>query len=586
MNVSEIQRIVLLVALGVMAYLLVQAWNADYGQSQAPVEEQRAPLVGEPTAPPVELAPVSPGAGTDAPTEALVTEALTGDARGTESDVPDASLLTDEGTTQRVIPDDLSQTDRLIRVETPVLRVWIDRVGGDIVGLHLPQYPVSLERPDVATSLLDLSPAHTYVAQSGLIGRDGPDVSASRPVYESNALLYEISDGEINVDLTYVANGVTLVKRFEFVADSYLVNVSYQIENRTSNDFVYRFFAQLKRDSQPVETASDMALGPRSFLGVATTTDESRYEKFDFEDLEEEPLRETVQGGWIAFLQHYFLSAWVADPETANSYYGERRNNGLYVAGFIGPETVVAPGAATVASARFYAGPKDQKTLEEISPNLNLTIDYGFLWWLAVPLFYVLDWVHGFVGNWGVAIILLTVIIKLVLFPLSAAAYKSTAKMRKVTPQLKRLQERHGSDRQKLSQEMMALYKKEGANPVGGCLPMLLQMPVFISLYWVLYESVELRQAPFFLWIHDLAAMDPFFVLPILMGVSMYGTTLLNPPMPDPMQQKMMKMMPIIFTVLFVFFPSGLVLYWLVNNILSFAQQYYVTKRIEAAAAH
>ena len=243
----------------------------------------------------------------------------------------------------------------------------------------------------------------------------------------------------------------------------------------------------------------------------------------------------------------------------------------------------VAPGATGVWESQFYAGPKDQKRLEEIAPNLNLTIDYGFLWWIAIPLFALLDWMHELVGNWGLAIILLTVVVKAVLYPLSAAGYKSMANMRRVAPQLKKIQERYSNDREKLSREMMALYKKEGANPLGGCLPMLLPMPIFIALYWVLFESVELRQAPFMLWIDDLAQMDPYFILPLLMGASTYMMQSLNPQVGDPMQQKMMKMMPIMFTVLFLFFPAGLVLYWLVNNLLSIAQQQFVYRQAEKA---
>jgi YidC/Oxa1 family membrane protein insertase len=273
----------------------------------------------------------------------------------------------------------------------------------------------------------------------------------------------------------------------------------------------------------------------------------------------------------------------VANQDQENTFYGNRRNDGTYVFGFTEPLKEVAPGSTGIWSMQFYAGPKDQLILEEIAPNLNLTVDYGFLWWLAVPLFYLLDWLHTFAGNWGVAIILLTVLVKLVLYPLSAASYRSMANMRRVGPQMKKLQERYSDDRQKLSQEMMALYKKEKVNPLGGCLPMLLPMPIFIALYWVLFESVELRQAPFFLWIDDLAAMDPFFILPLLMGASMYVQQLLSPAVGDPMQMKMMKMMPIMFTVLFLFFPAGLVLYWLVNNILGVAQQWWVIRQTENA---
>jgi YidC/Oxa1 family membrane protein insertase len=342
-------------------------------------------------------------------------------------------------------------------------------------------------------------------------------------------------------------------------------------------------FAQIKRDAKEPLGESSFSLGPQPYLGAALTTAENRYEKLEFDDLDEGNFQTSQQGGWIAFLQHYFLSAWIGNPEEINNYYGQRRNDGTYMVGFSGPLKEVAPGAVGEWSARFYAGPKDQKRLEEIAENLNLTVDYGFLWWIAVPLFYILDWFHSYVGNWGGAIILLTVLVKLVLYPLSAKSYKSMANMRRVAPQMKRLQERHADDRQKLSQEMMALYKKEKVNPLGGCLPMLLPMPIFLALYWVLFESVELRHAPFALWINDLAAMDPYFVLPLLMGGSMYLQQLMSPAVGDPMQVRMMRLMPVMFTVMFLFFPAGLVLYWLVNSVLSIAQQYYVIKQTEGA---
>ena len=314
------------------------------------------------------------------------------------------------------------------------------------------------------------------------------------------------------------------------------------------------------------------------------TTNDERYYKLKFSALDDGKYSQDVKGGWIAILQHYFISAWVANPDTDNHYYGDKRKDGDYVVGYIGPPKTVAPGATGQFTSRFYAGPKNQTRLEAIAPNLNLTVDYGFLWWLAIPIFHLLKWLHGVVGNWGVSIILLTLIIKLVLFPLSAASYRSMANMRRVGPQMKRMQERYAGDRQKLSQEMMSLYKKEKINPLGGCLPMVLQMPVFISLYWVLFESVELRQAPFFFWIRDLSVMDPYFVLPILMGGSMFLTQTLNPPVPDPMQARIMKFMPVMFTAMFLFFPAGLVLYWLVNNLLSLAQQWFITRQIEGAA--
>ena len=568
----EIQRIVLIVALAVTGYLLMLAWQEDYGQAPAPAR----------SAPPV--ATEAP-AGTPAVPVADPGIPIAETPSDMPTDVPDIPLDAAPETVGQ-LPEVVSDPS-LIEVSTPTMTVWIDPRGGDLVGVHLPRYPVSLDQPDTPFVLLDRRAGHTYVAQSGLVGRDGPDARGERPLYAPDARSYRIEDVAEDVVLRFQDEDVSVEKRFRFDPEDYYVQLEYRVENRSSEPFAANLFAQLKRDAS-APPGSQMFLGPRPYLGAALTTVESRYDKVDFEDLEEEALRETVDGGWIAILQHYFLSAWVADADTRNVFYGypNRRADGTYIVGFTGPAFTVGPGESGSVGAGFYAGPKHQKRLEDIAPNLGLTVDYGFLWWLAVPLFYLLDGIHELIAqNWGVAIILMTLVIKLALYPLSAASYKSMAKMRKVAPQMKRLQERHAGDRQRLSQEMMELYKKEKANPLGGCLPMLLQMPVFIALYWVLYESVELRQAPFFLWIDDLASMDPFFVLPILMGASMYFQQMLNPPMPDPMQARIMKMMPIMFTVLFLFFPAGLVLYWLVNNLLSMAQQWYITYRIENADA-
>ena len=578
---AEIQRIVLIVALAVTGYLLMLAWQEDYGQVPAPGSSapptaiegpaERAPApVADPGVPVVE-----------APSRGRM-EARSDAGSEMPTDIPDVPLEAGPepaGQRTAVVSD-----AGLVEVSTPTMTVWIDPRGGDIVGVHLPQYPVSLDLPDTPFVLLDRRPGHTYVAQSGLVGRDGLDARGERPLYAADARSYRIVDEAQDVVLRFADDDVSVEKRFRFDPADYYVGLEYRMHNQTSEPMAANLFAQLKRDASLPE-GGQMFLGPRPYLGAALTTAESRYDKVDFEDLAEEALREEVDGGWIAILQHYFLSAWVANPDERNRYYGypNRNGDGTYIVGFTGPAFSVAPGEIGRFAAGFYAGPKHQKRLAEIAPNLDLTVDYGILWWLAVPLFYLLDGIHGLIANWGVAIILMTLVIKLVLYPLSAASYKSMAKMRKLTPQLKRLQERHAGDRQRLSQEMMELYKKEKANPLGGCLPMLLQMPVFIALYWVLYESVELRQAPFFLWIDDLASMDPFFVLPILMGASMFFQQTLNPPMPDPMQARIMKMMPIMFTVLFLFFPAGLVLYWLVNNLLSMAQQWFITYRIEHA---
>ena len=572
MPTPEIQRIVLIVALAATGYLLMLAWQEDYGQAPAPTRSA-PPVANEAPAETPSVPVADPG---------IPVAEAPGDMPTDVPDIPFEAEPEMVGQLPEVVSD-----PSLIEVNTPTMTVWIDPRGGDLVGVHLPRYPVSLDQPDTPFVLLDRRAGHTYVAQSGLVGRDGPDASGERPLYAPDARSYRIDDAPQDVVLRFEDADVSIEKRFRFDPEDYYVQLEYRVDNRSPEPFAANLFAQLKRDAS-VPPGSQMFLGPRPYLGAALTTLDSRYDKVDFEDLEEEALRETVDGGWIAILQHYFLSAWVADADTRNVFYGypNRRGDGTYIVGFTGPAFSVAPGETGTATAGFYAGPKDQKRLEDIAPNLGLTVDYGFLWWLAVPLFYLLDGIHELIAqNWGVAIILMTLAIKLALYPLSAASYKSMAKMRKVAPQMKRLQERHAGDRQRLSQEMMELYKKEKANPLGGCLPMLLQMPVFIALYWVLYESVELRQAPFFLWIDDLAAMDPFFVLPILMGASMYFQQMLNPPLPDPMQARIMKMMPIMFTVLFLFFPAGLVLYWLVNNLLSMAQQWYITYRIERADA-
>ena len=559
----EVQRIALLVGLAVTGYMMILAWNEDYLQSRPAAQRASAPELGEASVP------------ESAPEES--------------SDIPDASFIgaAASAAADEALPD-MGGEDakaRLVRVSTSSQEVWIDLRGGDIRRVLLPRYPVALDQPEVPIELLDVGNGRLYMAQSGLIGPDGLDSGSERPLFTAAQSRYQAAEGEaVSVVLEAEHQGVKVRKVFGFRGGDYLIDLSYEVENNRSEPFRASFFGQIKRDAKAPPEQESFSLGPQPYLGAALTTAESRYQKVTFDDLDEGDFRAAVQGGWMAFLQHYFLSAWVANGDELNGYYGRRRNDGTYIVGYTGPLRVVAPGRSDEWRARFYAGPKDQKRLERIAENLNLTVDYGFLWWLAVPLFSLLDWLHGLFGNWGLAIIMLTFLVKLVLYPLSSASYKSMANMRRVAPQMKRLQERYADDRQKLSQEMMGLYKKEGVNPLGGCLPMLLPMPIFIALYWVLFESVELRQAPFMLWIHDLAAMDPYFVLPLLMGGTMYAQQLLSPTLGDPMQARIMKMMPIMFTVLFLFFPAGLVLYWLVNSVLSVAQQWYVMKKAEAAA--
>jgi YidC/Oxa1 family membrane protein insertase len=557
------QRLVITSALAVVAYLLVLAWNEDYGQ---PVSQQR-----------------------DQVTSDQVTT-LHGESESNElpasKDAP-ADLPSAESPQAQSLPlQPAQQPNQLISVETDTLIIQIDPRGGDVVRAALKKYPMTLGKPDVPFVVLEQSNQVTYIAQSGLVGLNGPDASnKGRPVYTSSQNSYVMEDGKDNlvVDLMLIdASGVTITKRFTFVRGNYLMDIDFIINNQSSGNWQGNFFAQLKRDnsSDPSQTTS---MGMSSFLGAATTTENDPYTKIAFSDFSDDPLKEKMTGGWIAILQHYFLSAWIPDKSELYTYQTRKSGNGDNIAGLIGQKVTIAPSETRVIKAQLFVGPKIQNRLAEISPGLELTVDYGWLWFIAQPLFWLLTKLHGFVGNWGWAIVLTTLAVKLLFFHLSATSYRSMANMRRVGPEMQRLKTLHGDDKQKLSASVMALYKKEKINPLGGCLPILVQMPVFIALYWVLLESVELRHAPFALWITDLSVKDPYFILPILMGGSMFIQQTLNPEPPDPMQARIMKILPIMFTFFFLWFPAGLVLYWVVNNLLSIAQQWVITRQIENA---
>jgi YidC/Oxa1 family membrane protein insertase len=480
-------------------------------------------------------------------------------------------------------PDD----KHIIQVYTDVLQLAVDLRGGDIIELALPKYLAELDKPNKPFVLLEDNASLVYVAQSGLIGTDGID-SKGRAAYTASASRYRLEDGKdtLTVDLVWQGSGdVKVTKRLSFRRGEYLVDVRYLVENNSAARWQANLFGQIKRQSGPPPSTVTNAMGMHPFLGVAVTLPDDRFTKFTFEDLAEEPFKAQHTGGWIALIQHYFLSAWIPDATQINNFSARVTSSGFNIAGFTSPTLVLDPGKSGEIGAKFYAGPKDQYRLREISPYLDLSVDYGWLWWIAQPLFWLLTKIHSFVGNWGVAIILLTVLIKSAFFKLSAASYKSMANMRRVQPKMVAIREQFAEDRQKQSQAMMELYKKEKINPMGGCLPILVQMPVFIGLYWMLMESVELRQSPFILWIKDLSVMDPYFVLPLLMGASMYFMQKLNPPPPDPMQAKIMQWMPVMFTFFFLWFPAGLVLYWVVNNLLSMAQQWVITRQIEQSGA-
>ena len=563
----EIRRVFLGLGLAISAYLLILAWTSQPDQKRSKQSVSMS-----------ETLVTEAGRTTQTMEVAKDSNAL---SLASETDIP---VLQPQETTSFPAKPSRVDLSRLVKVETNVLNVWIDLLGGDIVRVELVQYPQSMDEGSPPIHLLTRSSDQIYVAQSGLIG-DGPDSGDSRPLYkvERNGLVLRDEEGELV--LTTEHNGLVVKKVFAFNPDDYLINVGYEVKNISNENFVAGMFAQIKRDSKLPGRDESLFFAPNPYLGGATTSDETRYEKITFEDVDEGKKSFSKQGGWIGFLQHYFLTAWIPQEKELNRFESLRSADDTYIFRTIGSTKQIFPSETGRWSSGFYAGPKNQIALAEISENLNMTVDYGFLWWIAEPLFSVLNYFHEVTGNWGAAIILLTVFVKAVLFWFSHKGYHSMANLRRVAPAMKRLQERYSNDREKLSKEMMALYQKEGANPLGGCLPMLLPMPIFLALYWVLLESVELRHTPFILWIEDLSAMDPYFVLPLLMGASTYLMQALNPQVGDPMQQKIMKIMPVMFTVLFLFFPAGLVLYWLVNNLISIAHQTYVYKLVERKTA-
>ena len=430
------------------------------------------------------------------------------------------------------------------------------------------------------------------IAQSGLTGRDGPDANkAGRPIYHTEQQAYQLADGQdsLIVPLTFTNDkGVEFTKNFILTRDSHVVKVSYNIDNQSNEPVEAQFYGQLKQSVNAVDEKSGNMLMASAYRGPAYSTDDTRYSKYDFKKAKESNLDITTANGWVGMLQHYFVSAWIAPVAEGNKIYSRSLNNqGQAIIGFKAQPTIVAAGAEETVSAELWLGPKLQKKMAAAAPNLDLSVDYGWLWFIAQPLFKLLHFLQSFAVNWGLAIILTTFVVRGVMYPLTKAQYTSMAKMRMLQPKLAALKERFGDDRQKMSQGMMELYKKEKVNPLGGCLPIVVQMPIFISLYWVLMESVELRHAPFILWINDLSVKDPYFVLPILMGISMFLIQKMSPTtVTDPLQQKVMQFMPIIFTFFFLWFPAGLTLYWLVSNVVTITQQWYIFRQLEKKGLH
>ncbi len=547
---QKILRVMIIIAMLITAYLLILAWRDDYAD-----------------APAVETTPnAATTVGGDIPS-----------TTGAAGDIPAQTIPVDNG----LATTTPAQDTNLISVTTDRYDLKINPAGGDIVYAALKQYDATLDS-DEPFVLLENNSNRVYVAQSGLIGPNGIDTADGRASYRSAADSYTMKEGQqtLSVPLTYQQDGVTVTKTYTFTHGKYPIDVSYQIQNRSEQPWQGQMFAQLKRDDSKDPGMSDKgALSMATYLGGAWGTPDDPYNKLKFNKFSNDELNVASDEGWVGIVQHYFVSAWTPDNFTGQFFSRETGND--YFIGFNSQPVNIAANKQLTLDATLYAGPKVQSELKEVAVGLNQTVDYGLLWPISKILFAILDGIHKVLGNWGWSIIVLTILVKISLMWFSNKSYYSMAKMRSLAPRLAALKEEHGDDRMKMSQEMMSIYKEEKVNPMAGCLPILMQMPIFLALYWVLVESVELRHAPWILWIQDLSAMDPWFILPLLMGVSMYIQQQLNPQPADPMQAKVMKFLPIIFTAFMLFFPAGLVLYWTVNNLFSMTQQYIVNKKVE-----
>ncbi len=552
----EQQRLILFIALSLVLFLIWDAWQREFTL--------------QPVVPVVETSQESPMAGSSA-------------------DVPvaeNASAPANSASYMPVAEPVLVKQAQRIHVETDIFRAEIDTMGGDLRIVDLRKYPVSVDKPDQPFRLMKDEAGNLFVAQSGFTLRksDGVVLSAApnhTTLFQSVRSDYRLSDNEdqLTVVLTWTSpDGVVFLKSYTFSRGSHLIKVDHTIKNPTAKDWAGNLYQQLQRTPLP---ESEKPRFIYTYTGGVEYSPEDKYNKVSFDDMEEAKLSKSVTGGWTAMIQHYFLAAWVPPVDTAEIFYSRfKANPSRYTIGMKTENTQrVVAGTEQRFSNELFVGPKLQGVLEEIAPGLDLTVDYGVLTILAKPIYIVLKFIHQYiVSNWGWAIIILTLLIKLAFYKLSEKSYRSMAQMRKLTPRIQQLKERFGDDRQKMGQAQMELFRKEKINPLGGCLPILVQMPVFIALYWVLLESVELRQAPWILWIQDMSTADPYFVLPLLMGISMFIQQRLNPAPVDPIQAKVMMLLPFVFTIFFAFFPAGLVIYWVVNNTLSIIQQWYITR--------
>jgi YidC/Oxa1 family membrane protein insertase len=556
----DTQKLVLFLIFSTSLLFLWDAWQKELqAPSSAPVATQGASR--EAGAPDKEEMPI--------PGEKLVTGQ------------PGSSPSNSDGTVPVKAGGKLPTGEKIV-VKTDLVTAEIDTAGGDLRRLELLQHPAK-EDKSKPFALLHAQQGHVYIAQSGLIGDSLPN---HKTRYTTDSESYTLQPGQDKVEVRLAApeaDGVRVTKIYTFHRGSYVVDVSFEVANSGAEAIQPFSYFQMLRDSPPPVGSFFMV---PTYTGAALYTEQEKFKKIEFSALDKGTASypKNADNGWIAMLQHYFLTAWLPKEKTQREFYAKRLAEDEYTAGVIVPVGVIEPGGTARVTVPLYAGPEEQSKLAEVAPGLDLTVDYGWLTVIGAPLFWLLSLFQSWTGNWGVAIILLTMSVKLAFFPLSAAGYRSMAKLRLVTPKLQRLREQHGNDRQRMHEAMMEFYKTEKINPMGGCLPILVQIPVFISLYWVLLASVELRYAPFALWIEDLSSPDPFYILPVMMAISMFVQTKLSPPATDPIQQKVMQIMPFAFAVFFFFFPAGLVLYSLVNNVLSIAQQWQITRMIERSA--
>ena len=555
----DTQRPLLYMTLFFLGFLIWQAWVTDHAPP-----------------PPVETVTTDLPASRDDLPEA----ATAGESAGTASTTTSVTTVAKAGA-------------EIIRVKTDLLDVQISTRGGDIIAVELPTYPVSLEEQDTPYTLLRSTPPR-YMAQSGLLHdkQNGQELSSRAPnhyaIFSAEQTEYTLEAGadKLEVPLRWQNDeGIVVDKIYTFYPDRFIIDLEQRVNNTSATEWLGRQYRQLRR-AVPEEDGGSRIFGTYAYVGTAYH--DEKYEKLKFKDIAEEGLDKEITGGWVSMVEHYFISAWIPESqEDAEKVYAKELGtaaNPEYSIGLRSASQTIPAGQTGSFKTRFYAGPKLHDRLVEIAAGLDLTSDYGIFTVIARPIFWLLRKIHSFVGNWGWAIIFLTILIKLAFYKLSETSYRSMANMRQLAPKLQALKERCGDDKQKYQQAMMELYKQEKINPMGGCFPILIQIPVFISLYWVLLEAVELRQAPFMFWLKDLSIMDPYFILPVLMGATMFIQQKLNPPPPDPIQAKLFMALPFVFTVFFAFFPAGLVLYWFVNNLLSIAQQWVITRRIEKAS--